>query len=412
MLKLLLITCVALLPLKVAAQEPSVVFHPDKDSADAAMALGDSEQLSALLDVASNPVRRELVAAYKARTDLRFEDSNKHADRCSRLALEDLRTYYDNNVRCRALRAGNALVDGDYSKWSTLLHAALDDADEHIRGMIHREAPGAYADNVKIFLPGTVSLPELAGSAPSFSRPAAGTYVKRVAAQQTEGLSPFIREPFFAEVEVNGQRALFAIDTGASATVIGGKTARALGLDQGGSEGRVNYDLVLLGERLSTTFANIETLRVGGFLASRATVLVSRDEKVLNVVGLDLIRQMGGLRFSSNRLTFADTSSCKGTLTLASDLVATQRAIVATVDVGGSPKPVDIDTGNRALLTVYGSDASPPGSQVKVNGVLGVATQSTWPHPLGAKYNLGTAILENFDMIVDLKKGKFCLESK
>lgn len=416
MLRLATIVCALLLPQTIAAQEPSVVLNPDKDAADVAMALGDSGQLGALLDNASDPVRIELVAGYKARAELRIEDSNRHAERCSQLALVDLTRHYMSNVRCRALRAGNALVEGDYSKWSRLLHTALDDVDDHVRGLIHRELPGKYTDNVKLFFPGTVSLPEMAGSLPTFSRPGKGTYVQRVASQQAVSGSDdsLIREPFFVEAEVNGVRARFVVDTGAAATVIGGKTARALGLDKNNSKGQVNYDLIFEGRQVRTAFRKVESLRLGDFLAKGATVLISGDESVLNLIGLDLIKQMGGLRFSSTRLTFEDASSCKGKLTLASDLVASQRSIVGTVRVDGSPGSAEIDTGNREHFTVYGSDTHRPAvSRVSVNGLPSEFVRRVEQrNPLGLEYNLGAGILEDFDMIVDLRTAKFCLEEK
>ncbi|WP_175402569.1 retropepsin-like aspartic protease [Xanthomonas graminis] len=390
-------------------------MNPEKDSADAAMAMGEVATLDRLLNDATDPVRKELLSAYKSRTLFNINDSNRHADKCSKLALSNLEMYYKSHVRCKALRAGNALIEGDYPQWSRQLHAGLDDIDDFIRTMIHQEVPGKYTNNVSIFLPAAVSVPKIQWRSATYSRPAGDIHVQRIFKDKDspENHAPPTREPFYVESKVNGTSAIFAIDTGGAATVIGGKTAKALGLVPPVQEGQVLYDLIFEGRQVKASFRTIESLRIGGFLVKNPTILISDDASVENVIGLDIIKQMGGLRFSSSELAFKDTKSCSGRLTLASDLVASNRFIVGTISIDGKPVSVDIDTGNWERLTVYDSDVSSMARPMSVNGL----PPQPFRHvkktsPIGATYNLGAGILEDFDMVVDLNSAKFCLEKK
>lgn len=383
------------------------MLNPVKDDADAAMALGDSAQLRVLSSGASDPVTKELLSGYTARTELRIKDSNTHADRCAQLARADLPKYYMSNVRCRALRAGNELVNGDYFEWSRRLLGSLDDVTDFAREEIRRELPGKYTDNVKLYYPGTVSLSTIPGPGPTFSRAKEGTSIPRVPVDEAPNPGPF-----WVEAKVNGVPSRFVLDTGGSATVIGWRTARELGLDKESLKGRVDYDLVLSGERVPTRFGKIRSLQLGDFSAKNITALISDDENVINIIGLDLISNMGGLRISSDRLTFESADSCNGKLRLASDLAATQKAIVGTIDLDGASVPADIDTGNGALLLAYGSGTNSVNERINVNGVSGSITASVGPHPLGAKFNLGTEILGSYDMVLNVGAAQFCLMEK
>gem|GEM_PF-5130771 len=391
----------------VSAQESSAVLNPIKDNADIAMALGDSAQLGVLRSSASDPVIKELLDGYKARTELRINDSNFHADRCAQLARADLPKYYMSNVRCRALRAGNDLVNGEYSQWSRRLLGTLDDVVDFAREEIRRELPGKYADGVKLYYPGTESLSTIPGSGSTFSRAKEGTSVQRVPVDKAPN-----RGPFWVKAKVNGVPDLFALDTGASATVIGRSTARKLALTPADLGAEVDYRLVLRGESFSARFGRIHSLQLGDFTAQNVTVLISYDENAINIIGLDLISSMGGLRFSSDRVTFESTNACSGELRLASDLAATQRAIVGEIDFNGISVPANIDTGNGSLLLMYGSGSNTLNKRVNVNGISGSITPSIGPHPLGAKFNLGTEILESYDMLLNVQAAQFCLVEK
>ncbi len=383
------------------------MLNPIRDDADVAMALGDSAQLEVLRSGASNPVIKELLEAYTARTELRIKDSNLHADRCAQLARADLPKYYMSNVRCRALRAGNELVNGDYSRWSRRLLGALDDVGEFAREEIRRELPGKYTDDVRLYYPGTVSLSTIPGPGATFSKANAGTSVPRVPVAEAPNPGPF-----WVEAKINGVPTQFVLDTGGSATVIGGRTARELGLNHENLMGRVDYDMVLSGKRVSTRFGKIDSLQLGDFSAKNVTALISDDESVLNIIGLDLISNMGGLRISSSQLTFESVSSCAGKLRLASNLEGTTKAVVGTIDLDGKPVTTDIDTGSGPLLITYGSGGNLVNEHINVNGISGSITPSIAPHPLGAKFNLGTEILRNYDIVLNIEDAHFCLVKK
>lgn len=390
----------------VCAQESSVVLNPVTDGADIAMALGNSDEIRAMRQGVSDPVIIELLDAYAARVELRIPDSNNHSERCAELARTDLPKYYMSNVRCRALRAGNELIDGDYHQWSRRLLSALDDVADFARREIKRGLPGKYIDDVKVYYPGTASLREISGPRPAFSKAGIGTTVDRVPIAKAP-----IPGPYWVEAKINDMPALFVLDTGGSATVIGGRTARKLGLNHEDLEGHADYNLVLSNESVSTRYGKIDSLQLGDFTATNITALVSDDDSVVNIIGLDLIGKMGGLRISSNQLTFEDTSTCAQKLRLASDPTGTKKAIVGTVDLDGRPVTADIDTGSGALLLAYGDVVGEPNGHINVHGIPGSITLSAAPHPLGGKFNLGTEILRSYDMLINIEEAAFCLAS-
>ncbi|MFC7521439.1 retropepsin-like aspartic protease [Xanthomonas populi] len=180
-----------------------------------------------LVKETSNPSKMEMLKAYIARVRGDISNSDKHATRCADTAKRSLGNDYNINFKCKSLLAGNAVIRGDYPKWSAMIHSATSDVEELVRKTMLDEAPGQYNNDVEVLAPAAVSVPQIESKSPRFSINGSETRIQRI----FRSGDPLKRsEPFRVKAEVNDISAEFAFDTGGPATVIGGKTAHALGL--------------------------------------------------------------------------------------------------------------------------------------------------------------------------------------
>jgi predicted aspartyl protease len=390
------------------AQETSLVLNPQLDYADAALRSGSIEQLdSLLLHEKNNPARIEMLKAYLARVQGDATSSDAHAIRCAAIAKKSLRNDYNINYKCKSLLAGNALIKGDYPKWSRLIHSATDDIEDFVRKTVQEDAPGQYTTDVDVLAPAAVSIQPIEGKSPQFSFNGSDLTIGR----QLRGKDPRnLSEPFRISAQIDGLFADFAFDTGGSATVIGGRTADALGLKPQGNRGHLSYDLIFEGRQVDVFFAHVKSLKIGALTAKDITVLVSDDPSVENVIGLDLIQAMGQFKISAAKISLQDKSACKGSLRIASDLTGGTKFIVGDVEINGKSVPVDIDTGNGEQLVVYQTNRLGSLEQASVEGLPFTNPPNLKKsNDIGSGYNLGNNILNYYDMTIDIKRGLFCI---
>ncbi|WOB24650.1 MULTISPECIES: hypothetical protein [Xanthomonas] len=219
------------------AQESSLVLNPKLDSADLAMGSGDLSALdSMLVQEKSNLSKMEMLKAYVARAHGDISNSDKHAARCADIAKRSLQNDYNINFKCKSLLAGNAVIRGDYPKWSALIHSATSDVEEFVQKTVLEEAPGQYTNDVEILAPAAVSVPRIESKSPRFSINKSEARIQRI----FRSANPLEEsEPFRVKAEINDIITDFAFDTGGSATVIGGTTAHTLGLSPKKNSGHI-----------------------------------------------------------------------------------------------------------------------------------------------------------------------------
>lgn len=394
------------------AQEGALVLNPKLDSADQAMRSGDISTLNSMLAAEpTNSAKNEMLRAYISRVRGDFDNSDEHAIRCAEIAKSSLPGDYDINYKCKSLLAGNALLRGDYPKWSSLVHSATNDVEKLVRKTVLAEAPGQYTKDVEILAPAATSVPRIGSKSPTFAIDDTNTVLKRVFLTRGAGNDTPRSEPFRVNAELNGVPAVFAFDTGGSATVIGGKTALALGLSPNGNSGHISYDLTFESRQVDVFFSKIKILKLGSFTASNIIVLVSDDPTVENVIGLDLIQGMGQIKFSSSQIDLLDNTECSGELRIASDLFAGTKIVMGLVEIDGKSVPVDIDTGNGEQLAFYSSDSLRRPTEASVQGLPSkVHRVLKKNNDIGSAYNLGNEILNYYNMTIDVRKGRFCLD--
>ncbi|MCC4587127.1 retropepsin-like domain-containing protein [Xanthomonas sp. NCPPB 1067] len=391
------------------AQESSLVLNPTLDSADLAMRSGDLSALDFMLvKETSSLSRMEMLKAYVARVRGDISNSDIHAARCADIARRSLQNDYNINFKCKSLLAGNAVIRGDYPKWSTLIHSATSDVEEFVRKTVLYEAPGQYTKDVEILAPAAVSVPRIESKSPRFSIDKSEARIERIFRSE----NPLEEsEPFRVKAEINDITADFAFDTGGSATVIGGKTAHALKLSPKKNSGHILYDLVFEDRQIDVFFAHIKSFKLGAFTATDITVLVSNDPSVENVIGLDLIQGMGQFKISYSQINLRSSDACSNDLRIASDLFGGTKFIMGPVEINGKEVLADIDTGNGEQLVVYESDQLHSPVEASVQGL------PFKKHPklkknngIGSTYNLGNDILKYYDMTIDVKNARFCLD--
>lgn len=178
----------------------------------------------------------------------------------------------------------------------------------------------------------------------------------------------------------------------------------------------MRIDLHLQGRSIDTHFARLEMIEVGEFKARDLAILVSADPSVPSVIGLDLIRNMGAVRFSERALEIGATSHCQGRLLLATDALGTNQFVIAPVLVSGTTVMANIDTGSPALLIQFDAPRIAPWnaeSQDKtVNGLRGLVYASPRTSRYGAHYNVGAQILSGSDLFIDLEASRLCFEAR
>ncbi|MFC3654987.1 aspartyl protease family protein [Xanthomonas hyacinthi] len=416
-LKLPMLWACCVLASGAAAQEGVITLTPPAGEEDRAMGRGDLKTLDTLLASAGDPVRRELISAYKARLEFRLADSDLHAERCSDLAQMDIRQYYASEAKCRSVLAGNRLLAGDTAGWIDLMRHALVAVEQFARDQAYQLYPGKFAADARVTLPGAVTLPEVDAGSPSFLYGHEGEVVKRVP-YLDEGTSSdgTPNGPFTIEAYANGELADFIFDTGAQ-TLIGGRLAKRLFLDAGQSAaGNINLNIYLQGRKVAARLVALKSLRFGSFEARDMTVLLSDDPEMPNVIGLNVMRNMRPFRVTKDRVEMDASSSCDSKFMVASNAVATNSFLVASVEIEGRPVLSDIDTGNPSLVIEYEDREArapvPEAGQITVNGQKAAPIRRAKGSEYGADYNVGAALLESQNIFLDFSARRICFEDR
>lgn len=400
------------------AQEPIITMTPPEGEAERALATADTAALERLAIDAREPADQALLAAYAARVRGDLTASDAQALLCSDLARRDIPRLYEREAKCRSLFAGNALIRGDAVEWVRRVRSALTAIEDHAREEAHSAFPGKFIANARVGLPGLWSLPTLANVTPVYRMGAGSKTLERVP-YQAEGRNEagVPRGPYSVRATANGVEADFVFDTGATISLVGGTLAARLGLDQDdGGSGVVQMDLHLQGKSVKARLATLDRIQIGAFEARHSTILISTDPEMPNVIGLNLMHNMGPLRISETALELGASASCDGRLLLATDTAGLQQFVIAPVDVGGSAVMAHIDTGQPALLFQFDQPRVAPWEAefqgVTVNGQHGHVSNGPRTSRYGTLHNVGAGILAGSDLFLDVGSSHLCFEPR
>jgi aspartyl protease family protein len=105
---------------------------------------------------------------------------------------------------------------------------------------------------------------------------------------------------YWLEAEVNGHRAAFLVDTGATLTAVSEATARAAGLEE--RDGGLPIRLNTANGTVAAYMTNIESLRFGNVAANGLDAVIAPGLGGTNVIGMNLLSRLASVRIEANEL--------------------------------------------------------------------------------------------------------------
>lgn len=123
-----------------------------------------------------------------------------------------------------------------------------------------------------------------------------------VAVSGSETIVPLASDGhFWIEAEVNGQPVEFLVDTGATFTGLGRRTAEAVGLRP--NPARAPLELETVNGVITATLGTAESLRFGNIEVRGLDVAVPRDtDDETQVIGMNLLSQLASWRVEGDKL--------------------------------------------------------------------------------------------------------------
>lgn len=105
---------------------------------------------------------------------------------------------------------------------------------------------------------------------------------------------------YWLEADVNGHRAAFLVDTGATLTAVSEETALAAGLEQ--REGGLPIRLNTANGTVSAYMTNIDSLRFGNVAANGLDAVIAPGLGGTNVIGMNLLSRLASVRIEDSEL--------------------------------------------------------------------------------------------------------------
>lgn len=105
---------------------------------------------------------------------------------------------------------------------------------------------------------------------------------------------------YWLEAEVNGHRAAFLVDTGATLTAVSGDTARAAGLEE--RDGGLPIRLNTANGVVAAQMTNIDEMRFGNVAARGLDAVIAPGLGQTNVIGMNLLSRLASVRIENNEL--------------------------------------------------------------------------------------------------------------
>ncbi len=105
---------------------------------------------------------------------------------------------------------------------------------------------------------------------------------------------------YWLEAEVNGHRAAFLVDTGATLTAVSESTATAAGLKE--RDGAVPVRLQTANGTVAAHLTNIDEMRFGNVAASGLDAVIAPGLGQTNVIGMNLLSRLASVRIEQGEL--------------------------------------------------------------------------------------------------------------
>ncbi len=105
---------------------------------------------------------------------------------------------------------------------------------------------------------------------------------------------------YWLEADVNGHRAAFLVDTGATLTAVSEDTARAAGLEE--RDGGLPIRLNTANGVVAAQMTNIDEMRFGNVAARGLDAVIAPGLGQTNVIGMNLLSRLASVRIENNEL--------------------------------------------------------------------------------------------------------------
>lgn len=105
---------------------------------------------------------------------------------------------------------------------------------------------------------------------------------------------------YWLEAEVNGHRAAFLVDTGATLTAVSQDTAEAAGLEE--RDGGLPIRLNTANGVVAAQMTNIDEMRFGNVAARGLDAVIAPGLGQTNVIGMNLLSRLASVRIENNEL--------------------------------------------------------------------------------------------------------------
>lgn len=105
---------------------------------------------------------------------------------------------------------------------------------------------------------------------------------------------------YWLEAEVNGHRAAFLVDTGATLTAVSEGTAQAAGLEE--QDGGMPIQLQTANGTVAAYMTNIDEMRFGNVAARGLDAVIAPGLGQTNVIGMNLLSRLASVRIENEML--------------------------------------------------------------------------------------------------------------
>lgn len=282
------------------------------------------------------------------RVDSSFKSSDEIIKECidnkKILSQEGKGAFY----LCKSLQAGNLLALGDIDGWARTM---IDVRDLYRKNIQPRLKPGDDAE--------AITWPNFEAF---IGRKQSGTLRSLTNAPISLPINSSAGVPVIAAFIQGGDdgatrniQSEFVIDTGSTRSILNEKFARSLGLK---ITERFYKDVLGASREVKFNLAAPVDLRLGGLVLHDVSFSTSNDV-ALNIIGMDLLRQLGAVELSSDKLVvFGNTSkvSCGHKFYLTSLLWGSPMAPRIPATIRGREEMVLLDTGSSTSLEASGID--------------------------------------------------------
>ncbi len=133
----------------------------------------------------------------------------------------------------------------------------------------------------------------------SFALPELG-YPEEVVEGEETRIPLHVDGHYWLEAEINGHRAAFLVDTGATLTAVSQDTADAAGLEE--RDGGMPIRLQTANGAVAAYMTNIDEMRFGNVAARGLDAVIAPGLGQTNVIGMNLLSRLASVRIENNEL--------------------------------------------------------------------------------------------------------------